>query len=123
MEDFTAIVGPAVPLPPPILETFQLFFTSTLVSLIVDQTNTYAAQVLGEEASTKWSDVTGGDFLAFLGFVILMGINPLPALSHYWRIGLGRLCPKFTYYYSQKLHLLFLYILPIIPKNNPVTAC
>ncbi len=39
----------------------------------------------------------------------------------------GRIMPEFLpimlFYYSQKLHLLFLYILPIIPKNNPVTAC
>ncbi len=73
VEDLTAIVGPAVHLPPTTLETFQLFFTSILVSLIVDQTNSYTSQVLGEEASTKWSDVTEGDFLAFLGFVVLMG--------------------------------------------------
>ncbi len=39
----------------------------------------------------------------------------------------GRIMPEILpimlFYYSQKLHLLFLYILSIIPKNNPVTAC
>ena len=74
-----------MPVPPSILETFQLFFTSALVTLIVEQTNLYASQVLAESANSKWTAVTEDDIWAFLGFTILMGINVLPALSHYWR--------------------------------------
>ena len=84
VESFTAPVGPAVPIPASILETFQLF-TSAMMSMIVEQTNTYAGLVLGESASTKWIEVTEQDIWAFLGFTILMGINVLPALAHYWR--------------------------------------
>ena len=40
--------------------------------------------MLNEQAATKWTDVTEADILAFLGFAILMGINKLPALVHYW---------------------------------------
>ena len=83
-QPFTAAVGPAIPVPASILETFQLFFTATLVNLVVEQTNLYASQVLGERASS-WKDVTENDILAFLGFAILMGVNQLPALVHYWR--------------------------------------
>jgi len=51
---------------------------------VVEQTNLYASQVLNEQAATKWTDVTNADMLAFLGFSILMGVNKLPALIHYW---------------------------------------
>ncbi len=52
---------------------------------MVEQTNLYAAQVLGETAATRWTEVTDSDIRAFLGFAILMGVNQLPALVHYWR--------------------------------------
>ena len=50
----------------------------------MEQANLYATQVLGERA-TSWNDVDESDILAFLGFAILMGVNQLPALVHYWR--------------------------------------
>lgn len=48
------------------------------------QTNLYASQVLGDRTDTSFKDVDESDILAFLGFAILMGINQLPALLHYW---------------------------------------
>jgi len=53
------------------------------VTLIVEQTNLYASQVLEGSAYTKWTAVTENDIWAFLGFTILMGINVLPAMSDY----------------------------------------
>ena len=47
VRDFVKPVGPRVILPPTVLEIFQLFFTSTLISMIVEQTNAYAHEVLG----------------------------------------------------------------------------
>ena len=88
VQPFTAPVGPAIPVSAAILETFQLFFTTALVRLIVEQTNSYAAHALNEmseRAATRWKDVTESDILAFLGFAILMGANQLPAMVHYWR--------------------------------------
>ena len=84
VEPFTEAVGPTIPVPPSILETFQLFFTTALVRCIVVQTNLYASQVLGVRADTSFKDVDESDILAFLGFAILMGINQLPALVYYW---------------------------------------
>ena len=77
-------VGPTSILPPTVLEMFQLFFTSALVGMIVEQTNAYAHEVLGDAAGDKWSDVTAEDIRAFLGFALLMGINRLPQLRLYW---------------------------------------
>ena len=68
-----------------ILETFQLFFSVALVKDIVQQTKKYAAEVLSGSARRSWTDVTENDIWAFLGFMILMGINQLPALVDYWK--------------------------------------
>ena len=84
MESFTGPAkGPAVPLSSSVLETFQLFFSVALVREIVEQTNRYASHVI-EGGNSKWTDVTESDIWAFLGFMILMGINRLPGLRHYW---------------------------------------
>ena len=65
-----------------ILDMFRLFFTSALMATIVDQTNAYARLVLGE--GHPWREVTADELWAFLGFCVLMGINHLPAIHHYW---------------------------------------
>ena len=81
---FVEPVGPTSILPPTVLEMFQLFFTSAIVGMIVEQTNAYANEVLGDVAGDKWSDVTPEDIRAFLGFALLMEINRLPQLRLYW---------------------------------------
>ena len=51
---------------------------------IVEQTNLYALQCMGEERYSEWTKVTVEEFCACLGFMILMGLVHLPALSDYW---------------------------------------
>ena len=84
MEPFVETVGPNLPLAPDItvLGLFRLFFTTTLMASIVAQTNTYARTILGEDP--RWEDVTESEIWAFFGFCVLMGVNRLPALHHYW---------------------------------------
>ena len=64
------------------LGLFQLFMTLVLVASIVEKTNEYAHLVLGDARPRR--EVTPEDIWAFFGFSILMGINHLPALHHYW---------------------------------------
>ena len=92
MSPFVQPVGPSNILPPTVLEIFQLFFTSALMATVVEQTNIYAHQVLGDSAEGRWTDVTPEDMWAFLGFVILMGINRLPQINLYWNTS-----PEFHY--------------------------
>ena len=75
---FVQPVGPAVNLPATLVGIFRLFFTTTLIASIVEETNRYAREVLGDAATTKWVDVVAEDVWAFLGFTLLMGINRLP---------------------------------------------
>ncbi len=34
---------------------------------------------------SKWEKITTRDYEAFIGFSILMAINSLPAIPHYWK--------------------------------------
>ena len=81
----TVQAGPTVPLPGSIMEIFRLLFTPTLILMIVEQTNLYVSQVMTEEAYAKFVPVTQAEIEAYMGFMILMGINQLPSLYHYWK--------------------------------------
>jgi hypothetical protein len=58
-------------------------FTPALLDSIVEESNMYAKEVMGEEKFRSWVKITSEEFKAYLGFCILMGINHLPALD-YW---------------------------------------
>ena len=45
----------------------------------------YARQVLGEENYAQFEIVSVDEFLAYLGFCVLMGLVHLPAVDDYWR--------------------------------------
>lgn len=62
-------------------EIFFLFLTSTIMEIIVEETNRYATTFLGNR---PWTPITIEELSAYLGFVILMGIVKLPAISDYW---------------------------------------
>ena len=85
VKPFRSVVGPRVPVPCSIIAIFQLFFTSSLLEMIVEETNKYAAECMGASAYTHWERVTVEELTAFFGFMILMGLISLPALSDYWK--------------------------------------
>ena len=59
---FVKFVRPAIILQPTVL---HLFFTTTLVAMIVEQTNLYARQVLEDVAGRRWTDITADDIWAY----------------------------------------------------------
>lgn len=59
---------------------FKQFFSELVWQLIVDETNRYAVQ----QESKNWSEVTIPEMQAFIGMIILMGVNNLPAIDLYW---------------------------------------
>ena len=79
---FVQPVGPTVPIPQSPVEVFNLFFTDEICTLIVEQTNLYAEQNLGED---EWDKVTVEELRAYFGFKIMMGLVPLPAVDDYWQ--------------------------------------
>ena len=74
--------GAGVPLPYDPLGIFSLFINDYLVGMIVEKTNRYAEQCL-QETNKQWS-TNAEEIRAFLGFMILMGINRLPEIRDYW---------------------------------------
>ena len=60
------------------------------MSLIVDETNRYAEQVL--HSTNKVWTTDAAEIRAYMGFMILMGINHLPEIRDYWSIN-----PYFRY--------------------------
>lgn len=86
VEPFTEATGPTTAIPTAISEIFQLFFSLGILQHIVDQTNLYASQVMGDSQFATWEQVTIEELKAYFGFMILMGLNQLPALFDYWRL-------------------------------------
>ena len=82
---FTESVGPTVSVPSSLLQAFMLFFTQSLVQLIVDKTNRYVDTCMGREKYAKWTKVSIEELKAYLGFMIVMGIVKLPSLYDFWK--------------------------------------
>ena len=53
--------------------------------MIVQESNRYAEQVMGQERYSQWTKITLPELRAYMGFCILMGINKLPCIEDYWR--------------------------------------
>lgn len=62
------------------IQAFEKFVTDYIIEIIVQQTNTYARQ----KNSKNWSPVSSAEMKAYLGVLILMGLNPLPDTEMYW---------------------------------------
>lgn len=58
VEPFTEATGPTTAIPTAISEIFQLFFSLGILQHIVDQTNLYASQVMGDSQFATWEQVT-----------------------------------------------------------------
>ena len=81
---FIQPVGPTVPIPESPGEVFDLFFTDEICTVILQQSNLYAQEVLGQRYSV-WEKLTMEELRAYFGFMILMGLYPRPSLSDYWK--------------------------------------
>ena len=78
LSPITKTAGTKVPIPWSAKEIFFLFFIPTLLELIIEQTNKYAAECMGLEKYEKWNKVTVDELCAYMGFMLLIGIVNLP---------------------------------------------
>ena len=85
MKPFTETAGLKVPIPSSAIGMFFLFFTSSLMDYIVNQTNQFALECMGGEKFSKWTQVTVEELQAYMGFMILMGLVKLPSIYDYWQ--------------------------------------
>ena len=84
MQQFTGHSGPRVSIPSVAKEIFCLFFTSTLIDLMVEKTNRYVSACLGEKFEL-WTAVNADELCAYMRLLILMGFVKLPSLRDYWK--------------------------------------
>ena len=77
-------VGPEVTTSRDPLEMFEHFFDEEILSLIVRQTNLFAAQCLTAANRTTTWETSLTEVRAYLGFMIIMGVNRLPEIRDYW---------------------------------------
>ena len=68
------------------LEMFSYFFDEEVLSLIVRETNLFAAQCLAAANRTTTWETDLEEIKAYLGFMIIMGINKLPEIRDYWAL-------------------------------------
>ena len=125
VQPFSEQTGPTTAIPCLISEMFLLFFSMGIMELIVNQTNLYASQVMGPEKFAAWEQVTVTELKAYFGFMILMGINKLPALVDYWKVD-----PIFHYapiasriardrFFDISRYLHFADNTQLVPKTDP----
>ena len=82
---YALIKGPQFTVEQCPIKVFDWFFTDTLKIHIVNQTNLYALQYMGQEKYDQWEPITVTELSAYLGFSILMGVVDLPAIEDYWK--------------------------------------
>ena len=80
----TVPVGPQVPCSRNQLEMFSHFFDDEILSLIVRETNLFTEQSLAATHSNTTRETNTTEIKAYLGFMILMGINRLPEIRDHW---------------------------------------
>ncbi|XP_062865090.1 piggyBac transposable element-derived protein 4-like [Trichomycterus rosablanca] len=66
------------------LQLFQLFFSTSVVKTIVDNTNKYAEIRAAANPSYKWIPLSVREFYKFIALVIYMGIVKLKSVADYW---------------------------------------
>ena len=66
---------------------FSHFFSEDVLSLIVRETNRFAAQCLAAASNTTTTWETNlEEVRAYLGFMVVMGVNRLPEIRDYWSV-------------------------------------
>ena len=84
VEPCTVPPGPQVQTSRDPLEMFSKFFDNNLLSLIVRETNRYAAQFLAATRSSHTWETDLEELKAYLGFRVVMGVCKLPEIRDYW---------------------------------------
>ena len=84
VEPCTELVGPLVTSSRDPLEMFSCFFSENFLHMIVHETNLFAAQSLAAANRDTTCETSIDELKAYLGFMIVMGVNRLPEVRDYW---------------------------------------
>lgn len=67
------------------IDLFQLYFSTSVINTIIDNTNANAAKRLQAGKKFKWEVLTERDFYVFLAILIFSGLVTVHHRSDYWR--------------------------------------
>ena len=62
----------------------MLFVSTSVLDVIITESNRYAQQCLGESYS-QWTPMMLEELEAYMEFMVLMGLVKLPSVYDYWR--------------------------------------
>lgn len=85
VSNFLTHTGLKVPVPTNELGFFRLFITEYIVSYMVQESNRYAQQILGEEEYNNFTMISIEDMNKFMCLLIYIGICDLPSYEMFWK--------------------------------------
>ena len=77
-------MGPQVLTSRDALEIFPHFFNEALLEKIAHKTNHFVVQSLAASNANRTWETSIEELKAYFGFMVVMGINRLPEIRHYW---------------------------------------
>uniref|UniRef100_A0AAR2LHE2 PiggyBac transposable element-derived protein domain-containing protein n=1 Tax=Pygocentrus nattereri TaxID=42514 RepID=A0AAR2LHE2_PYGNA len=66
------------------LQLFQLFFSSSVVRTLVDNTNKFGEVSAAAGKKIKWAAVSVSEFYAFIGIIVYMGLVKVKSITDLW---------------------------------------
>ncbi|XP_076831303.1 uncharacterized protein LOC143476823 [Brachyhypopomus gauderio] len=66
------------------LQLFQLFFSTSVVQTLVNNTNKFAEMSAAAGKKLKWTSVSVSEFYAFISLIIYMGLVKTKTIVDYW---------------------------------------
>ena len=96
---------------------FCIFFTTSLIEMIVQETNRYADEML-PHTKTVWAPVSADDIMCFLASLLMMGNVRKPTLKSYWSTDTMSSTPIFSMILSRNRFLAINKLLPFV--NNSI---
>ncbi|XP_017795067.1 PREDICTED: piggyBac transposable element-derived protein 4-like [Habropoda laboriosa] len=123
---FTEVPGPQHPPDPEAkpIEYFSIFFSFSLLSTMVTETNRYAHQFLSSNntlkrhsRAKKWKPVTIVEMKAFITVLLEMGITRRPTMMSYWNTG-SRQIPWFGKMFPRDRFLLIIKFFHLVDNTT-----
>ena len=118
----TIPVGPQVSTSRDPLEMFSHYFDEEVLSHIVRETNRFAAQCFAAANSDVTWETDLEEVRAYLGFMVVMGVNRLPELRDYWsmdpKMNTHHTSPSFSATEEEAVRILL-----AVPGPKTTTGC
>ncbi|KAG8269639.1 zinc finger protein [Homalodisca vitripennis] len=105
---------------------FKLFFTDSLIDIIVQYTNKYAREFIEanrdklkrHSRAQVWRSVTPSEIYAFIIVLINMGIKNMPSIESYWWTSQSQIIPWFSRMFTRNRFQAILQFFHLVDTRN-----